>query len=133
MKRGHMKNLFCMATLGLAMLVAPSFANAQEWRYGRDDYRNDRGYGYDNFRHGLRRAHEVGYRDGLQVAREDTWRRKPYNPNPRGKYAWADRGYRHEFGDRNAYRERYADGYRDGYMAAFRGNRGFEGYFEWGR
>ena len=130
-----MKNLFRITTLGLAVLVGSSFANAQNWGYDRDDYRYDRGYGYgyDNFRHGLRVAHEVGYRDGLRVAREDTWHGKPYNPNPRGKYAWADRGYRRDFGDRNAYRERYADGYRDGYMAAFRGYRGFEGHFEWGR
>ncbi|HXU17163.1 MAG TPA: hypothetical protein VN708_18660 [Terriglobales bacterium] len=127
-----MKKLFCMATLGLAMLVGSSFANAQDWRYDHDDYRYGRGYGYDN-RRGLHVAREIGYRDGLQVAREDNWHGKPYNPYPRGKYAWADRGYRHEFGDRNAYRERYADAYRDGYMAAFRGNRGFEGYFGWGR
>jgi hypothetical protein len=39
-------------------------------------------------------AREIGYRDGLQVAREDNWHGKPYNPYPRGKYAWADRGYR---------------------------------------
>jgi hypothetical protein len=130
-----MKNLFSTAMLGLAVLVGSSFASAQDWRYDHDDYRYDRGYGYgyDNFRNGLRIAHEIGYRDGLQVAREDNWHGKPYNPYPRGKYAWADRGYRREFGDRNAYRERYADGYRDGYVAAFRGYRGFGAEFEWGR
>ena len=128
-----MKKLFGMATLGLAVVIGSSLASAQDWRYDRDDSHYDRGYGYDHYRHGLRAAHETGYRDGLEVAREDTWRGKPYNPNPRGKYAWADRGYRREFGDRNAYRERYADGYRDGYMAAFRGSRGFGGYFDWRR
>ena len=95
-----MKKLFGMATLGLAVLIGSSFASAQDWRYDRDDSHYDRGYGYDHYRHGLRAAHETGYRDGLEVAREDTWRGKPYNPNPRGKYAWADRGYRREFGDR---------------------------------
>jgi hypothetical protein len=126
-----MKKLFGMATLGLAVLIGSSFANAQDWRYDRGDYRYDRGYGYDM--RGMRAAHGIGYQDGLEVARQDNWHGKPYNPNPRGKYAWADHGYRREFGDRNAYRERYADGYRDGYMSAFRGYRGFEGRFEWRR
>lgn len=128
-----MKNLFRMAMLGLAVLVGSSFASAQDWRYDHDDYRYDRGYGYDNFRDCWRIAHEIGYRDGSQVAREDNWYGKPYNPYPRGRYAWADRGYRREYGDRNAYRERYSDGYRDGYVAAFRGYRGFQGHFEWRR
>ena len=127
-----MKNLFRMAALGLTLLLGASFAAAQDWRYDRDDYRNGGYYGYDNGWRGMRIAHEIGYQDGLNVAHEDTWRGKPYNPYPRGSYRWADHGYRREFGDRNAYRDRYADGYRDGYEAAFRGNHGFGGYFEYG-
>jgi hypothetical protein len=122
-----MKNIFRMAALGLAVLVGSAgLAAAQDWDHDRDDsrYDRDRDYRYDNVRRGLSVAHENGYRDGLQVAREDTWNRKPYNPDPRGKYKWADHGYSREFGDKNDYRERYADGYRDGYMSAFRGYRG---------
>ncbi len=130
-----MKNLFRMAALGLAVLVGSSFAMAQDWRHDRDnddddrydnryDNRYDRGHGYDYGR-SLRFAHEVGYNDGAQVAREDSWRGKPFNPYPRGKYGRADHGYRREFGDRNGYRNRYADGYRDGYQSAFGGYRGY--------
>jgi hypothetical protein len=119
-----MKNLFRMAALGLAVLVGSSFAGAQDWDHDRYDNRYDRGYGYDV--RGLRIAHQIGYQDGARVAQEDQWHGKPYQPYPRGQYRWADHGYRNEFGDRGAYRERYADGYRDGYMAAFRGNRGHD-------
>jgi hypothetical protein len=125
-----MKSVFRMAALGLAVLVGSSFAVAQDWRHDRDnddrydnryDNRYDRGYAFNN---GLRFAHQTGFQDGAQVAREDSWRGKPFNPYPRGKYNRADHGYRREFGDRNAYRDRYADGYRDGYQSAFGGYRG---------
>lgn len=119
-----MKNLFRMAALGLAVLVGSSFAVAQDWNHDRDDYHYDRGYGYEM--RGGQFAHQIGYQDGVRVAQEDQWQRKPYQPYPRGQYRWADHGYRSEFGDRGAYRERYADGYRDGYMATFRGYRGYD-------
>jgi|KBSMisStandDraft_5_1062788.scaffolds.fasta_scaffold1956880_1 hypothetical protein len=117
-----MKTIFRMAALGLAVLLGSAgFAVAQDWRYDRDDYGYGRGYA-----RGPRVAHEIGYRDGSQVAREDMWHRKPFNPYPRGQYRRADHGYNRWYGDRDAYRERYADGYRDGYVAAFRGNRGYD-------
>lgn len=119
-----MKNLFRMAALGLAVLLGSSFAFAHDWDHDDDDYRYDRGYGYDV--RGMQYAHQIGYQDGVRVAREDQWSGKPFQPYPRGAYRWADHGYRYEFGDRNAYRQRYADGYRDGYMAAFRGYRGHD-------
>ena len=53
-----MKKLLGMATLGLAVLIGSGFATAQDGRYDRDDYRYDRGYGYDDWR-GLRAAHEI--------------------------------------------------------------------------
>ncbi len=74
-----MKNIFRMAALGLAVLIGSAgFAAAQDW--DRDDNRYDRDYRHDNFERGMHRAREIGYRDGLQVAREDNWNRKPYNP-----------------------------------------------------
>jgi hypothetical protein len=122
-----MRNLFRMVALGLAVAVSSAgLAVAQD----RDDYRydRDRDYRYDDLQSGLRIAHEIGYQDGAQVAREDAWHGKPFNPYPRGKYRNADRGYRHEYGSKNEYRERYADGYRDGYRSAFRRYHGHGGY-----
>src|SRR5437660_1479273 len=102
---GRMKNIFRMAALGLAVLVGSAgLAVAQD----RDDYRYDRDYRRDSFERGFHQAREIGYRDGAQVAREDNWNRKPFNPNPRGRYAWANHGYRGEFGSLNEAQEHYA-------------------------
>lgn len=120
-----MKNLFRMAALGVAVLLGSSFAVAHDWDHEDDDYRYDRAYGYNHFDDGRRLAHQVGYQDGAQVAREDQWHGKPFQPYPRGRYRRADHGYRYEFGDRGEYRRWYVDGYGDGYRAAFRGYRGY--------
>jgi hypothetical protein len=95
-------------------------------RYGdRDDnrYYDRDGYRYDNFRRGLHVARDIGFRDGAQVAREDMWRGKPFNPNPRGRYDDLDHGYRRQFGNKHEYREHYSQAYREGYMSTFRGDR----------
>jgi hypothetical protein len=138
-----MKNKLALATLVLAVVASSTgFAAAQDYRYGdrdrddnrysdRDDNRyydrdgdgNRYGNGYDSFRQGSRVARGFGFRDGSQVAREDMWKNKPYNPNPRGRYDDADHGYRREFGDKHEYRERYSEAYRNAYASAFRENR----------
>jgi hypothetical protein len=82
------------------------------WRGG---YEDRGGYG-DNI------AYRFGYEDGSSVAREDVYKRKPYNPNPRGKYDDEDHGYRRENGNKNQYKADYANGYRTGYEAVM-GNR----------
>jgi hypothetical protein len=43
--------------------------------------------------------------------------RKPYNPEPRGRYNDRDHGYSGGYGDRNAYRAAYTNGYRSGYQS----------------
>ena len=94
--------------------------------YDNDDYRyqnrydnryNDR----DNLQQGMHEAREEGLRDGAAVAREDMWRGKPFNPNPRGRFDDADHGYRSEFGNRHEYREHYTDAYREGYQHNYNG------------
>lgn len=127
-----MKLRFRLALLGIALLAGMvGYGVAQDYGYG-DDYRYDRGdYRYDrddyyrsrHFREGMRVASEIGYRDGTQVAREDMWRGKPFNPRPRGAYDDCDRGYRHEFGDKHEYREHYGEAYREGYTSTYRGDR----------
>ncbi len=128
-----MKNKLAWAALALAVVTGASgLAAAQDGRYydrddnryyDRDDNRyNDRdGYRYDSYRRGLHVARDFGFRDGSQVAREDMWNRKPFNPNPRGRYDDADHGYRRQFGNKHEYREHYSEAYRDGYMSTFRG------------
>jgi hypothetical protein len=110
-----------MGTSGLAL--------AQDWRYNdhdRDDWRyndhdrDDYHYDRDNDRRGFDVARDFGFHDGTYVARQDMHRGKPENPYPRGRYARADHGYRHEYGDKYSYENEYARAYRKGYERAYR-------------
>jgi len=95
-------------------------------RWGRrgddDSYRDNRYYQQNSYGGwygaGGNVAYNYGLQDGTQTAREDAYRGKQFNPNPRGGNH-ADRGYSREYGDRNAYREQYSDGYRTGYQQAY--------------
>jgi hypothetical protein len=73
-------------------------------------------YGYDS-----RIGYNTGYQDGVTMAREDQYKNKPFNPNPRARFGGRDNGYRREYGDKNSYRSEYADGYRAGYQSTFNG------------
>lgn len=98
---------FLVGTFGVAA--------AQNYGYGRGDYyRSDR----DDFRRGTQVARSIGFEDGEQVAREDMWHRKPFNPYPRG-HNHADRGYARDFGSLQDYRANYTEAYRNGYTQAF--------------
>jgi len=138
-----MTNKLRLAALALAVVVgSASLAAAQDYRYGdrdndrysdrdnrnydRDAYRySDRdGYRTDNFSRGLHVAREVGFRDGSDMAREDMGKNKRFNPKPRGRYDDLDRGYRHEFGSKQQYENRYDQAYREGYARTFR-DRGY--------
>ena len=80
--------------------------------YGGGYYNN--GYGYNN-----RFGYDTGYQDGVTMAREDLYKNKPFNPNPRARFGDRDNGYRREFGDKDAYKAQYTDGYRSGYESTF--------------
>jgi hypothetical protein len=119
-----MRNTLTIAALSFAVFAGTvSLATAQDGRYDRDDdyqyHRDD--YDRHDFRDGLQSARQIGYQDGMQVAREDSRRGKPYNPNPRG-HNRADRGYEREFGSLQEYREYYSRAYSEGY------SRGYHGY-----
>jgi hypothetical protein len=97
-------------------------AGPRDGYYG--GYNRGRSYG-ESFRGGYDQdaygggniAYRFGYEDGSSVAREDIYKRKSYNPNPRGRYDDADHGYRREYGNKNQYKADYANGYRAGYEA----------------
>jgi hypothetical protein len=71
------------------------------------------GWGRDN------PGYSNGYQDGSSVGREDRYKGKRYNPNPRGKYDDRDHGYIREYGSKNEYKTQYSEGYRAGYDSAF--------------
>ena len=121
-----MKSKLMTVALMFGVLAGTAgFATAQDYRYYDRD--GDRYYDRDGFRYGMHAAREFGFRDGASVAREDMWRGKPFNPNPRGRYDDADHGYRSEFGSRHEYREHYSEAYREGYQSRFR-QRGYGRY-----
>jgi hypothetical protein len=116
-------------TAGIAAAQEGRYYDHDDYRYDNrqydhDDYRyqNNYGNGYDDrggFRQGMHEAREFGLRDGSAVAREDMFRGKPFNPNPRGRFDDADHGYRREFGSKHEYREHYIDAYRQAYQNTF--------------
>lgn len=111
------KRLQIAAILIMTIAGTAGIAAAQDYRY------DDRGgFGYYD-RDGMQSARQFGSRDGASVAREDMWKGKPFNPNPRGPFSGADDGYRHEFGSRRDYRETYAQAYREAYENSFRDRR----------
>jgi len=123
-----------LAALAVAFLTGTvGISAAQNWGYyDRDD---DRGYRYerydrydrydrDDFGRGMQVARTIGFEDGEQIAREDIWHRKPFNPYPRG-HNRADRGYARDFGSIQEYREQYARAYQQGYNSAFHRDRSY--------
>jgi hypothetical protein len=114
-----MKSKLTLAAMVLAIVAGSAgLAAAQDYHY--NDREGNRYYGRDDsFRRGLDVARDFGYRDGAQGAREDMWKNKRFNPNPRGNNH-ADNGYRGDFGSKREYREQYSAAYRDGYTNAFR-------------
>jgi hypothetical protein len=107
-----------------------------DWRQATHGYKNwmgpqrafQNGYqqGYaDGFQSGFNSERPGwrgdGDRDGVTMAREDQYKNKPFNPNPRARFDDRDHGYRRDYGDKNAYKAQYTDGYRAGYQATFNG------------
>ena len=86
-----------------------------DWVYSPGSSVYGSGFGYDR-----NMAYRTGYQDGINQAREDMYKNKPFNANPRGKYDDRDHGYRREYGDRSSYKAQYSNGYRAGYESAFR-------------
>ena len=124
-------------TAGIAAAQDGRYYDHDDYRYDnrsydRGDYRYDNRYdGRDNSRQGMHEAREFGLRHGSAIAREDMWRGKPFNPNPRGRFDDADHGYRSQFGNKHEYREHYTDAYREGYQRNYSGRnyRGNDRYY----
>jgi hypothetical protein len=86
-------------------------------RYRGENYYGNGSYG-GTYGYNRRAGYDVGYQDGVTMAREDQYNRKPFNPNPRARFGGRDNGYSREYGDKNAYKDQYTDGYRAGYQSA---------------
>jgi hypothetical protein len=121
-----MNRRLSLAAMAVAFLMGSvGIAAAQNWGYDRDDrgYRYER-YDRGDFWRGMQVARSIGFEDGEQIAREDIWHRKPFNPYPRG-HNHADRGYSRDFGSIHEYREQYARAYQQGYNSVFHRDRSY--------
>jgi hypothetical protein len=87
--------------------------------YGGGEYSGNGYYGSGYSGYNGRVGYDTGYEDGVTMAREDQYKNKPFNPNPRARFDGRDHNYRREYGDKNDYKAQYTDGYRAGYQATF--------------
>lgn len=94
--------------VGIAFIADMPSAQAQ--------YRNDPYYGYNIYQI----AQDNGYRDGLEQGAKDGRDRNRYRPEDSGRYKDATRGYRSEYGNKDAYKQAYRDGFLRGYEQGFR-------------
>jgi len=97
-----------------AALGATGLAHAQDRgyeRYGEQGRYERRGGGP---------AAQLGFEDGRRDGERDLMTRHSFRPTHGENYRHADRGYRHEFGDRRFYRDEYRAAYVEGYRAGYR-------------
>jgi len=93
-------------------------------RFGRYDDRRGRGRGpYGSGAYGVgAAARERGFAEGYDKGREDGRDRDRFDPRRHKWYREGDRGYRREYGPRDAYarvyREAFVQGYERGYREA---------------
>jgi hypothetical protein len=69
------------------------------------------------------RAAEVGYRDGLEVGRNDARDRESYDPIRSSRYRSADHDYDNRYGSRDDYKRDYRAAFQRGYDEGYRGVR----------
>ena len=65
-------------------------------------------------------ARDVGYQDGLMDGRNDRDSGHSFRPTDTDNYKHADRGYRDQFGSKDAWKSAYRQGYADGYREAYK-------------
>jgi hypothetical protein len=99
------------------------------WGRGRDN--NDDRWGRGNGRNRrydrqeiYRLAQQQGYQDGLRRGQEDRRFNRRNDMDRNSDYRDGMKGYRSEYGDRNAYQQGYREGFHRGYNEALRNARG---------
>jgi hypothetical protein len=68
-------------------------------------------------------AAQVGYRDGLDVGRNDAKDRESYDPRRSKSYREGDRDYNERYGSRDQYKQEYRAAFVQGYEEGYRGSR----------
>jgi hypothetical protein len=79
---------------------------------GRVPYPQTYGYGST--------AAQIGYRDGLEVGRNDARDGESYDPRRSKRYRSADHDYDRRYGSEDAYKREYRDAFQRGYDEGYR-------------
>ncbi len=68
-------------------------------------------------------AAQNGYRDGVEVGRNDARRRGPFNPERSSRFRSADHNYERRYGSKDDYKREYRAAFQRGYEDGFTGAR----------
>ena len=93
-----------------------------DYRGDRDDPRYRNGYehrDYDRRDDRYHAAFDNGYRDGINIGQRDARQGKSFRPQKHDEYEDADRGYNHDYGDKNHYKNEYRQGFQNGYSDGY--------------
>ncbi len=100
-------------------------------RRGRDSDRYDNRNGRYNRQEIYRIAQQNGYQDGLRRGQETRRSNRRSEYDRTDEYRNASRGYRSEYGDRNAFQQGYREGFRRGYEEGYRSTSGNSRWPRW--
>ena len=89
----------------------PGTGGPPPWANGRGRGRG----GYQNNDY----AFQTGFTDGYEAGLDDGRDRRRFDPVSEGRYRSGDRGYRGDYGTRDAYKFRYREAFRDGYEEGY--------------
>ena len=87
----------------------PGTGGPPPWANGRGRGRGRGGYQTNDY------AFQSGFTDGYEAGLDDGRDRRRFDPVGEGRYRSGDRGYRGDYGTRDAYKFRYREAFREGY------------------
>jgi hypothetical protein len=71
-------------------------------------------------------AFQTGFTDGYEAGLNDGRSRRRFDPVGEGRYRDGDRGYKSQYGTRDAYKFRYREAFRDGYEQGYEDGRRYD-------
>jgi len=96
----------------------PGTGGPPPWANGRGRGRG--GYQYNDY------AFQAGFTDGYEAGLNDGDARRRFDPVGEGRYRSGDRGYKSNYGSRDAYKLRYREAFRDGYENGYEDGRRYD-------
>ena len=116
-----------LSTVALVATIGVASARASSVMYRGDADSRYSAYGGDR-RDVERIARQNGYHEGREAGEEDARHGRSLSFKRHGDWRDADKGYRHEYGDREFYRREFREGFQSGYTESYHAHaRGYRG------